>query len=131
MFNYSKEGGGGGCLFRAYAVNEVDPERDRATPSWRRNPQIHASKRFSPQSVLLSGGVGEREIEKFIDNQAQRPVGSHRLCALGLQHMTASTIPPLSVWPCGLSATHKRAQTVSGPPQQPIRSLEVSGSQRE
>ena len=25
--------------------------------------------------------------------QAQRPVGSHRLWALGLQHMTASTIP--------------------------------------
>jgi hypothetical protein len=29
----------------------------------------------------------------------------------------------------GLSATHKRAQTVSGPPQSPIRSREVSGSQ--
>jgi len=28
-----------------------------------------------------------------------------------------------------LSATHKRAQTVSGPPQSPTRSLEVSGFQ--
>ncbi len=26
---------------------------------------------------------------------------SHCLWALGAQHMTASTIPPLSVWPCG------------------------------
>ena len=49
--------------------------------------------------------VCERDL---IDNQevtegrsAQRPVGSHGLWALGLQHMTASTIPPLSVWPCG------------------------------
>jgi hypothetical protein len=43
--------------------------------------------------------------------------------------MAASTIPPL---PFGLvarlSATHKRAQTVSGPPQSPTRSLEGSGS---
>ena len=45
----------------------------------------------------------EREREKFIDNQevtegrlTQRPVGSHRLWALGLQHMTVSTIPSLS-----------------------------------
>jgi hypothetical protein len=30
-----------------------------------------------------------------------------------------------------LSATHKRAQTVSGPPQSPTRSLEVSGSQTD
>jgi len=30
-----------------------------------------------------------------------------------------------------LSATHERAQTVSGPPQSPTRSLEVSGSQTD
>jgi hypothetical protein len=30
-----------------------------------------------------------------------------------------------------LLATHKRAQTVSGPPQSPTRSLEVSGSQTD
>ena len=47
--------------------------------------------------------------------------------------MAASYYTPLS--PFGLvarlSATHKRAQTVSGPPQSPIRSLEVSGSQTD
>jgi len=30
-----------------------------------------------------------------------------------------------------LAATHKRVQTVSGPPQSPIRSLEVSLSQTD
>ena len=48
--------------------------------------------------------------------------------------MTASSIPPLAVWPCGnprLAAAHEKAQTVSGPPQSPIRSLEVSESQTD
>jgi hypothetical protein len=43
--------------------------------------------------------------------------------------LAASTLPPLSVRPCGTrSATHKRDQTVAGPPQSPTRSFEGSGS---
>jgi len=46
------------------------------------------------------------------------PCRVHRLWALGAQHTTASTIPPphsLFALVARLSATHKRAQTVSGP----------------
>ncbi len=49
--------------------------------------------------------------------------------------MTASSIPPRHHSPfvlvARLAATHKRAQTVSGPPQSPNRSLEISGSQTD
>ena len=46
--------------------------------------------------------------------------------------LAASTIPPLSVRPRGTrSATHKRDQTVAGPPQSPTRSFEGSGSQTD
>ena len=68
-----------------------------------------------------------------------QPVSIWEKCAsghsgVGAEHMAASTIPHS---PFGLvvrlSATHKRAQTqtVSGPPQSPTRSLEVSGSQTD
>jgi hypothetical protein len=43
--------------------------------------------------------------------------------------MTASTIPPLSVWPCGPPGRvgkHKGAQTAIGPSQSPSRSLETA-----
>jgi hypothetical protein len=43
--------------------------------------------------------------------------------------MAASTLPPGLV--ACLSATHKRAQTVPGPPESPTRSLEDSGSQTD
>jgi hypothetical protein len=78
-------------------------------------------KRLGPEIVTCQGVMRvddrerERETEKerkrergFFDNQevterreAQRPVGQHRLWAHGLQHVTASTIPLFSVWPCG------------------------------
>jgi len=46
--------------------------------------------------------------------------------------LAASTLPPLSVRPCGTrSATHKRDQTVAGPPQSPTRSFAGSGSQTD
>jgi hypothetical protein len=43
--------------------------------------------------------------------------------------LTASTLPPLSVWPCGppwRMGKHKGAQTASGPSQSPSRSLETA-----
>ena len=59
------------------------------------------------------------------------------LWSLGLQHMTASIIPPLSVWPCGgLSATHKRPSPQMRTPmlhitfQATVRTFTSTGSQR-
>ena len=43
--------------------------------------------------------------------------------------MTASTLPPLSVWPCGPPGRvgkHKGARTAIGPSQSPSRSLETA-----
>jgi len=40
--------------------------------------------------------------------------------------MTASTIPPLSVWPCGPPGGHRGAQISIGPSQSPSRSLETA-----
>ena len=43
--------------------------------------------------------------------------------------LTASTLPPLSVWPCGSPwrvGKHKGAQTANGPSQSPSRSQETT-----
>ena len=81
---------------------------------------------------------GERE--EFIYNQID---GSRSVSTTPLSGDTASGHSWSSMWrrvlyphsPFGLvarlSATHKRAQTVSDPPQSPTRSLEGSGSQTD
>ena len=77
----------------------------------------------------------ERERERFIDNQIDdwRSVSTTPLQGdTSWPSIGGEYNYPLSVQPCGTrSATHKRDQTVAGPPQSPTRSLEGSGSQTD
>jgi len=78
-------------------------------------------------------GQREREREKFIDNRTDdASSGWHRRWALVAQHWRRLLYPHS---PFGLearvSATHKRDQTVAGPPQSTTRSFEGSGSQTD
>ena len=81
--------------------------------------------------------IHPRERERERESERESGGGGTTPCrvtpALGARApaWTARTIPPLSVWPCGtLCRQHTREpRPSSGPPQSPIRSLEVSGSQ--
>jgi hypothetical protein len=125
------------------AVSEVDDELNGARPTV--NCKVHERERARVRAhfktrrhyALSLQGSYKRERERgFIDNhkvtegsvsttpcRVTPPLGA-RAPAL-----TASTLPPLSFWPCGPPrrvGKHKGAQTAIGPSQSPSRSLETA-----
>jgi hypothetical protein len=71
-----------------------------------------------------------RESERsFIDNHKVTPCRVTPPLGARAPALTASTLPPVSVWPCGPPwwvGKHKRAQNAIGPSQSPSRSLETA-----
>jgi hypothetical protein len=88
---------------------KVLPRLGGVAPSERvQRTSIDRSLSTYPRATYPNASAGKVEFVTCVEKSralktkpTHTPVGPHRLWVLGLQHMTASTIPPLSVWPCG------------------------------